>query len=143
MVLEWRRSCETSSYHLMAALSGRAVKKKSHFTGVGSARSAVQKETRFKLRVQEDLKRLEKHWSFKTQQLALMGIPDIIGVINGRFFALELKSEKKKPSKLQSYILRRIDLAGGYARAPTPETWAGIFQELVNLQGSPSVGPAP
>jgi hypothetical protein len=72
-----------------------------------------------------------------------MGIPDIIGVINGRFFALELKSEKKKPSELQSYILRRINLAGGYARSPTPETWDGIFKELVNLQGSPSVGPAP
>lgn len=43
------------------------------------------------------------------------GIPDIIGVCNGWFFAIEVKAEKGRPSELQKYEIRKIQEAGGYA----------------------------
>ena len=43
------------------------------------------------------------------------GIPDIIGCYHGRFFALELKAEKGKPSELQLYNIKKINEAGGIA----------------------------
>jgi hypothetical protein len=44
-----------------------------------------------------------------------MGIPDIIGVLHGRFLAVELKAGKGKPTLLQLKALRQIDEAGGLA----------------------------
>jgi len=43
------------------------------------------------------------------------GTADIIGIIKGRFFALEVKLPKKKPSKHQVEFLRLIRSLGGIA----------------------------
>lgn len=46
---------------------------------------------------------------------SLAGIPDLVGCIDGRFVALEVKTDKGKPSKIQLYIIECIKNAGGIA----------------------------
>jgi hypothetical protein len=43
------------------------------------------------------------------------GIPDIIGVYNGHFFAIEVKAPGGKPKPWQEMIMGRIQKAGGIA----------------------------
>jgi Holliday junction resolvase len=43
------------------------------------------------------------------------GIPDIIGCLNGVFFAVECKAGKNIPTALQEREIRNIKNAGGYA----------------------------
>lgn len=90
-------------------------------------------ETKFKEKVIKDLKTIPYIWFTKTQQVATRGTPDIIGCVNGLFFALELKSTPKgKVSDLQSYNLEKIIEAGGLSWVAYPENWEQVFEELVN-----------
>lgn len=41
------------------------------------------------------------------------GVPDVVGCMNGRFFAIEVKSGKNKPTKLQSMEHDFVRAAGG------------------------------
>jgi len=41
------------------------------------------------------------------------GVPDIVGCYNGRFFAIECKAGKNKPTKLQEKNIEWITAAGG------------------------------
>lgn len=43
------------------------------------------------------------------------GVPDIIACIGGRFYALEVKTEKGKATALQEATIRKIQNAGGIA----------------------------
>lgn len=51
-----------------------------------------------------------KHWS---GPLSLKGISDIIGMINGRFFAIEIKTRKGAFQAGQEEFLRSVNRAGG------------------------------
>lgn len=51
---------------------------------------------------------------WKTSERFTSGIPDIVGCIEGRFFAIELKAARNKPSKIQDYTLKKIREAGGH-----------------------------
>ena len=63
-------------------------------------------ETIFKEKVLEELRKMKNSYWIKIQQLSIRGVPDIIGVVNGRFVALELKkSHQEKADKLQEYVL--------------------------------------
>ena len=42
------------------------------------------------------------------------GVPDIIGCLGGRFFAIECKAGKNKPTALQEREMQRIRDAGGH-----------------------------
>ncbi len=92
-------------------------------------------ETVFKERVLPLLRSLPHSWWFKTQMIAIRGIPDVIGCLNGTFVALELKrgDDKGKLAPLQGYILRKITAAGGLALECTPENWEEIFGVLKKL----------
>jgi Holliday junction resolvase len=46
-------------------------------------------------------------------QYMMAGLPDIVGVCHGQFFAFETKMEKGKASKIQRLIHRKIKAAGG------------------------------
>jgi Holliday junction resolvase len=74
-------------------------------------------ETKFKMRVQKILK--DRYglgiFFFKTQEKSVRGIPDIVGCLNGKFFAIELKTRTGTPSKLQLHIIRSIQKTGGLA----------------------------
>ena len=71
--------------------------------------------------------------------MALVGIPDIIGCLNGRFVALELKrneSEARRKTgkcRLQGHILFTIRNAEGFAEFCYPENWEEIFKELSEI----------
>jgi len=43
------------------------------------------------------------------------GIPDLIGVLRGRFLAIEVKRPGRQPTRLQAYVLGQIQRAGGLA----------------------------
>lgn len=90
-----------------------------------------QPETRFKKQIRPQLDALPNSWWFKTQLVALIGIPDIIGCLNGRFVALELKKDEKSlPSKMQLHVLNRIQAAGGIGVVVTPGSWDFTYQML-------------
>lgn len=71
--------------------------------------------------------------------LATLGIPDILGCVNGHFVALELKKDAKEVRKkrgrikLQRHVLRAIKKAGGYAAVVCPETADDILAELLDI----------
>ena len=44
----------------------------------------------------------------------MVGVSDIIGVKNGKFFALEVKTRDGKLTEHQERFLKRVDKAGGY-----------------------------
>lgn len=43
------------------------------------------------------------------------GIPDIVGCLNGVFFAIECKANGGRPTALQLREIDRINVAGGFA----------------------------
>ena len=83
-------------------------------------------------KVTAHLKSLNHCWFFKVWGGGAQrrGIPDIVGVYFGRFFALELKASNGKPSALQTRAIRLITEAGGYARVVYPNDWEQIKKEL-------------
>lgn len=93
-----------------------------------------QPETVFKERVQRLLKEhFPDAWFFKSSERSIRGIPDIIGVHRGRFIALELKVGRNKADALQTYVISKIDGAGGFARVVTPVNLAEILDEMGTL----------
>lgn len=90
----------------------------------------MKAESYLSKRVQRDLKTLPYCWIFKSSERAVRGIPDIIGVIEGQFFALELKSKEGSPSKLQLKVLSWIREAGGIGIVVYPSDWPQAFQYL-------------
>lgn len=90
-------------------------------------------ERTFQTKVIRKLKTLPDCWFFKTNELSIRGIPDIIGLINGKFFALEIKRSKGSPTKLQIYTINLIKKAKGYAQICYPENFEKIFKELKEL----------
>lgn len=87
-------------------------------------------ESIFKDRVLRDLKPLESIYFLKTQERARRGVPDILGCIKGRFFALELKTDVGKLDVLQARTIEKIRLAGGFVLVTTPSSWATDFALL-------------
>jgi hypothetical protein len=86
-------------------------------------------ETKFKEKVQEDLKTLPDCYFTKIQQVAIRGIPDILLCVNGRFVGMELKVDSEI-SALQLYNLMKIQEANGVAIIATPKNWKIIFPLL-------------
>ena len=43
----------------------------------------------------------------------MTGLPDLVGCLRGRFVGIEVKVGSNQPSKIQHYILTRINRAGG------------------------------
>ena len=87
-------------------------------------------ETKFKHRVLRDLKWFKNAYYIKTQERGRRGVPDIIGCINTKFFALELKTETGRLDDLQMYTLQKIRLAGGFAMSTQPSQWPEHFDMM-------------
>jgi len=96
-------------------------------------------EKDFQKKVKKYIDGLNKGWFFTKEALAIRGIPDIIGLVNGRFVALELKRSIKEANKntgrivLQKFIIKKVINCGGYATLVYPENWEDIQEELRNL----------
>ena len=79
-------------------------------------------------------------WYFLNESfLSIRGLPDIVGVCNGRFFAWEIKHSKSEAKKttgriaLQKFILSKIEKFGGIARVVHPDNLEECKEELLNL----------
>ena len=77
-------------------------------------------ETAFKTKV---LKVLQSKggWWYKSADKFTAGIPDILGVYNGKFIAIELKVKPNKPTPLQLHTLHLININNGSATVLYPE----------------------
>lgn len=76
-------------------------------------------EGRVKAAIKKYLKTLPDCWFYMPVQngMGVVGIPDIVGVINGRFFAIECKAPGKENNVTanQRATLQAITDAGGIA----------------------------
>lgn len=90
-------------------------------------------EKQFENKVKKYLKNLTKCWFTKIwgggYQKA--GIPDILACINGKFVAIELKSDVGKPSELQKRNVRLINESNGYAVVLYPKEFED-FKKLIS-----------
>lgn len=93
-------------------------------------------ESTFQKKVKKKLKELDGCFHFTKEALALRGLPDLIGVYKGRFFAWELKRSRQEAAKkvgrirLQRHILKQIQRAGGIGRIVHPDNLEECLQEL-------------
>lgn len=99
-------------------------------------------ESRFKERVARDLKALApKLWFVKIQQVSIRGIPDFLINANGRFLALELKSNPKSPvSPLQEWTLKEIARTNGIALITFPSNWSDTYALIQEMVSEPDEG---
>lgn len=78
---------------------------------------AKQPESRLQKKIQDRLRREVGGWWFKQHggPFTPAGIPDLIGCVEGLFFALEVKLPRKssKPSAIQLETIRDIVIKGG------------------------------
>ncbi len=92
----------------------------------------MKEETKFKKKVLDDLKTLRNAWFFKSNEVSVRGIPDVIICINGLFVAVELKKDSKKSADaLQTYIGEKIyKNAMGIFFVAHPDNWHEILLKL-------------
>lgn len=94
-------------------------------------------EHKFQRQVKSRLTEIDGLWHFTKEAASLRGIPDIIGVYRGHFFAWELKKNAQETRRrtgrivLQRYILQQIRKAGGTAEFVCPENFEDKLQELL------------
>lgn len=85
---------------------------------------AAQRESGLQRRIRKAIKAEFKCWLFKVHggPFQQSGIPDIVGVVAGLFFALEVKTDTGAASVLQLETIADIRKAGGIAKVVrTPE----------------------
>lgn len=90
-------------------------------------------ETLLKERMLRRLRSIPLSWWEKIQQVAIRGTPDILGVVRGKFVALELKSEKGKISELQKYKLGEIREARGLGFIVTADNLEEVLDEISRI----------
>ena len=88
----------------------------------------LKAETRLSKKVKKALKRKFGGFWFKIHGniFQLRGIPDLIGCVKGRFVAIELKIGKKKPKKIQYYMMKKIKENGGIV------LWSNSCEDILN-----------
>jgi hypothetical protein len=92
---------------------------------------ATKPETLFTQKVLRRLRNdLPQVWVTKIMAGSIIGIPDLVGVCGGLFFAWELKVGQNKPTRIQVYVLEQIRKAGGIGEVVTPENLETEFKRL-------------
>ena len=76
------------------------------------------------------LKTLRNTWFEPIQQKAIVGSPDFVLCVQGRFVALELKADSGSLSKLQEFKLAKITSSGGHSLVAAPNNWVAIKEQL-------------
>ena len=56
-----------------------------------------------------------KKWRVHQSPFAIRGTSDILGIVNGKFIALEVKTENGRPTSEQMAFIRRVRECGGLA----------------------------
>ena len=92
-------------------------------------------EKLFENKIKKELtKRNIWHVKFFANGMTAVGIPDILACVNGHFLALEIKSEKGKPSKLQLWQIAEIRKSGGIAVIVYPKDYDILLKLLSGLE---------
>ena len=60
-----------------------------------------------------------------------VGVPDILASVNGYFVAIEVKASNGRPSELQLYNIKKINMSGGIGIVLYPNDF-GNFVYMVN-----------
>ena len=63
------------------------------------------------------------------------GVPDIVGCINGKFFAIECKAGRGKPTALQLHHINMIRNTGGYPIVVNEENIGDVHTLMDQLKG--------
>lgn len=93
-------------------------------------------ESRRQRRIQRELKKQVGGWWFKVHggPFQKAGVPDLVGCVEGRFFALEVKEPGEEPTKLQAETMKKIRLAGGTSYpVETPEEAVAIVRAALGI----------
>lgn len=94
----------------------------------------MKPETKFvKSKVTPLLKGLPKSWFFTVQLVSIRGIPDIVGLVNGYFVALEAKVGLNDASPLQKHNIKLIREAGGFACVIDDTNYLQVVEALYCL----------
>lgn len=73
-------------------------------------------ERRVKKVVTDQLKKLGAYYFYPvTGGYGASGVPDIVGCYRGRFFAIECKAGRNRPTELQTMQIEKIQNQGGIA----------------------------
>lgn len=90
-------------------------------------------EGRVKKVVTRQLKELGAYYFFPmTGGYGKSGVPDIIACYRGRFFGIECKAGKNKPTALQEKNLRDISEAGGSSTVVNEDNMYGVTEYMKN-----------
>jgi hypothetical protein len=86
-------------------------------------------EAKVKEKVVTILKQLKAYYFYPvTGGFGISGVPDIVGCINGKFFAIECKAGKNKTTRLQDQQLQRIADADGIALVINEDNIQDVYQ---------------
>lgn len=94
---------------------------------------AKKPESRLQRRIRDRLEKEVGGWWFKVWggPFQAAGIPDLLGCVDGIFFAFEVKMPGETPSELQKLVMRDMKRKGGavVAVVETPEEALEIVRE--------------
>ena len=99
-------------------------------------RDKSPKESTYKRKLMAKLRQIPSSLWYSHQAGSIRGIADVIGIINGRFIALEIKRSKAEYSKqsprkaLQEKFLDNVNRAGGYGSFIYPENEEEVLLQL-------------
>ena len=92
---------------------------------------AMTPEAKVKKIVVKQLKELGAYYFFPaTGGYGKSGVPDIVGCYRGRFFGIECKAGKNKPTALQEKNLTDISIAGGISMVVNEENMDDVMVEI-------------
>lgn len=91
-------------------------------------------EVKVKKRVVAQLKKLGAYYFYPvTGGYGSSGVPDIVGCFMGKFFAIECKAGKNKPTPLQQKNIDAIAAQGGAVWVVNEENMEGVTAWLLTL----------
>ncbi len=88
-------------------------------------------EAKVKAKVVAQLKVLGAYYFYPvTSGYGRSGVPDIVGCLNGKFFGIECKAGKNKPTPLQEKNLKMIEATGGIALVINEDNLKEVTERL-------------
>lgn len=96
------------------------------------------KESAYCRKLRAKLEAIPRSYWIRIEQKSIRGTPDLIGVINGIFIALEVKRNEKESRKggrqvLQNYVLTKLQDAGAYGCMVYPENEEKVLRALNSI----------
>lgn len=96
-------------------------------------------ETRFTEQVKDFLDDCPKTWYTKTQQVGIIGTPDLLICANGYFVGAEIKKDiTARVSPMQEHTLATITKCHGIGVVVRPENFENFKKLVLSLLGLPA-----